>query len=353
MSAETHHGDGHAHADGKQHGAAHDHDHGHGGHSHGVAADADRRWLTIALALIVVYMAAEVVVGLLAHSLALLSDAAHMLTDAASIVLALVAMRLSARPARGGFTYGLKRAEILSAQANGITLLLLSVWLGYEAVRRLISPPAVTGGPVLVTALVGVVVNVAAAWCISRANRTSLNVEGAFQHILTDLYGFIATAVAGLVVLTTGFSRADAIASLVVVVLMLKAGTGLVRESGRIFLEAAPAGIDPDALGDRLVSRPNVVEVHDLHVWQITSGQPALSAHILVEPDEDCHAVRRDMEDVLREEYGITHATLQVDHAPEQILALIPPGARHADGGDGGHCADAHGPVHRDEPHEH
>ena len=339
-------------------GARHeDHRHDHGGghaHAHGVAADADRRWLVIALGLIVAFMAVEVAVGLLAHSLALVSDAAHMLTDAASIGLALLAMRLAARPARGGFTYGLKRAEILSAQANGITLLLLSVWLAYEAVRRLIAPPEVAGGPVLVTALVGVVVNVAAAWSLSKANRSSLNVEGAFQHVLTDLYGFVATAIAGLVVLTAGFVRADAIASLVVVALMLRAGTALVRESGRIFLEAAPAGIDPDALGDLLVSRPAVVEVHDLHVWQITSGQPALSAHILVEPAGDCHAVQRTMVELLRHDYGITHTTLQVDHAPEQLLELTPrPGPESDPHGGRGHCSDAHGPVHREGPHPH
>src|SRR5262249_4467741 len=221
-------------------------------HGHGVAADADRRWLSAALALIVVYMAGEGFVGLIAHSLALISDAAHMLPDAASIVMALVAMRLAARPARGEYTFGLKRAEILSAQANGATLLVLAGWLTWEAVRRLIVPPVVTGGLVLPTALVGVVVNLAAAWLLSRANRASLNVQGAFAHILTDLFGFIATAIAGAVVLTTGFFRADAIATLVVVALMLRAGTELVRASGRIFLEAAPAGVDPDAIGDRL-----------------------------------------------------------------------------------------------------
>ncbi|MFI9274229.1 cation diffusion facilitator family transporter [Kitasatospora sp. NPDC052896] len=336
------------------HDHAHDHadHHGHG-HSHGVAADADRRWLTSALALIVVFMAGEVAIGLAAHSLALLSDAAHMLTDAASIVLALVAMRLAARPARGGYTYGLKRAEILSAQANGITLLVLSLWLGYEAARRLIEPPPVQGGLVLVTALVGIVVNVAAAWCMSKANRSSLNVEGAFQHVLTDLYAFIATAVAGAVMLTTGFLRADAIASLIVVALMLRAGTGLIRDSARIFLEAAPAGVDPDSLADRLVATPQVEEIHDLHVWEITSGQPALSAHILVAPGGDCHAVRRDLQRRLRDEYRITHATLQVDHVGEdddqQLLQISDAAEALA----AEHCADSHGPVHRSGPHSH
>ncbi|MGV9566793.1 cation diffusion facilitator family transporter [Streptomyces sp. NPDC003480] len=334
-----------------------DHGHGHGpgshtGHSHGVSADADRRWLAAALALITVLMAAEVAVGVLAGSLALLSDAAHMLTDAASIVLALIAMRLAARPARGGYTYGLKRAEILSAQVNGLTLLLLGAWLAYEAVRRLIAPQQVAGGPMLATALAGVVVNVAAAWCISKANRTSLNVEGAYQHVLNDLFAFIGTAVAALVVLLTGFGRADAIATLVVVALMVKAAYGLLRDSGRIFLEAAPVDVDPDALGDRLVARPDVVEVHDLHVWQITSGQAALSAHILVEPGGDCHAVRRGLEDVLHHDYGITHTTLQVDHAPERVLQVAPPGDPNA-ADDPAHCAAPHGPVHRGEPHHH
>ncbi|GIG59175.1 putative cation transporter [Longispora fulva] len=310
---------------------SHDHDHGPGHtHSHGVSADADRRWLTVALVLITGFMLVEVVVGMLAQSLALISDAAHMLTDAASIVLALVAMRLAARPPRGGYTFGLKRAEILSAQANGLTLLLLGAWLAYEAVRRLIDPPQVQGGLVLVTALAGIVVNVAAAWCLSRANRSSLNVEGAFQHVLNDLYAFIATAVAGGVMLLTGFVRADGIASLIVVVLMVKAGVGLLRESGRILLEAAPAGLDPGALGAELAAVPGVAEVHDLHVWQITSGQPALSAHILVVPGGDCHAIQAEIEHLLVQRHHLDHTTLQVDHAAAE-----------------GHCVEPHGQVYR------
>ncbi|MFE2324471.1 cation diffusion facilitator family transporter [Streptomyces sp. NPDC059385] len=340
---------GHAHDGTARPDDGHGHGHGPGGHSHGVSADADRRWLGIALGLITTFMAAEVVIGIVAQSLALISDAAHMLTDAVSIVLALIAMRLAARPARGGFTYGLKRAEILSAQANGLTLLLLGAWLAYEAVRRLMDPPPVEGGLVLVTALAGIVVNVVAAWCISRANRSSLAVEGAFQHILNDLFAFIGTAVAGLIVLTTGFRQADAIATLVVVVLMVKAGYGLIRESGRILLEAAPAHVDPDAVGDRLVGRPPVTEVHDLHIWTITSGQAALSAHVLVEPGGDCHAVRRDLEGLLAKEYGITHTTLQVDHVQDSLLTVGRPGDDPADS----HCADAHGPVHRQGPHDH
>jgi len=314
-------------------------DHGHG-HAHGVSGDADARWLTGALAVIVVFMAGEVLVGVLAHSLALISDAMHMLTDAASIALALVAMRLAAQPPHGGYTYGLRRAEILSAQANGLTLLLLSVWLAYEAVRRLLSPPDVTGGLVLATALVGVAINIAATWMISKANRTSLNVEGTFQHILTDLYAFIATALAGLIMVLTGFVRADAIASLIVVVLMVKAGVGLVRESGRIFLEAAPAGLAPDEIGRSLAARDHVAEVHDLHVWQITSGMTAASAHVLVDAGHDCHAVRADLEHVLAADYDISHTTLQVDHVPDPFLQIGRATPEQ-------HCDDAHGPTHR------
>ncbi|RKT18824.1 cobalt-zinc-cadmium efflux system protein [Streptomyces sp. 1114.5] len=361
MAGHEHSHDDHAHDHTNSRGHAHGgHAHGpggHGGHSHGVAADADRRWLLSALALIVVFMAGEVAVGFAAQSLALISDAAHMLTDAASIVLALIAMRLAARPARGGYTYGLKRAEILSAQANGVTLLVLSAWLGYEAVTRLITPPEVAGSLVLVTALVGIVVNLAATWCMSKANRSSLNVEGAFQHVLTDLYAFIATAIAGLVVLTTGFARADAIASLIVVALMLKAGIALVRDSGRIFLEAAPAGIDPDTVADRMVTEPLVEEIHDLHIWEITSNQPALSAHILVTPGGDCHAVRRQLQRRLADEYGITHSTLQVDHVGEDeagaLLQITAPDDTADDDTAAEHCAEAHGPVHRAGPHEH
>ncbi|MFD6418715.1 cation diffusion facilitator family transporter [Streptomyces sp. NPDC060194] len=296
--------------------------HGHGGHSHGVSPEADRRWLSLALALITGFMAVEVVIGIAANSLALISDAAHMLTDAAAIVLALVAMRLAARPAKGGFTYGLKRAEILSAQANGLSLLLLAVWLTYESIERLIDPPEVTGSLVVWTALAGIVVNIAAAWCLSRANRSSLNVEGAFQHVLNDLAAFVASAVAGLVVVLTGFARADALATLVVVALMVKAGYGLLRDSGRILLEAAPADLAPDAIGAGLAAVPSVAEVHDLHVWTITSGQPALSAHVLVTPGGDCHAIRAAMETHLRDEYAITHTTLQVDHVPSDTLEL-------------------------------
>ena len=288
------------------------HDHSH---HHPPARDGDRSRLWIALGLILALMAGEVVAGIVAGSLALLSDAAHMLTDAAAIALALFAGNLAKRPPRGGYTYGLRRAEILSAQANGATLLALAAVIGFEAIRRLIDPPDVEGGLVLAVALVGVAVNVAATWILAGANRDSLNVEGAYQHILTDLFAFVATAVAGAVILLTGFGQADGIAALIVAALMTRAGWGLLRDSGRILLEGAPPGIDPAAVAAALAAEPDVVEVHDLHVWEVTSGFPALTAHVLLEPDCDCHQRRRDFELLLHDRFGIDHTTIQVDHA--------------------------------------
>jgi cobalt-zinc-cadmium efflux system protein len=312
--------------------AGHAHAHNHGGHGHGhhhyhaPSADADVRWLALALALIAGFMVVEVVGGLLASSLALLSDAAHMLTDAGAIGLAIVAARLATRPASGRFTFGFGRAEILSAQINGAALLVLAGVIAVEAIRRLFEPPDVDGAFVVVVGVVGAAVNVAAAWALGRAERRSLNVEGARQHVLTDLYASLAAATAGAVVLLAGFDRADGIAALFVSALMLRSGWGLLRESGRVLLEGAPPGMDPEAIGEAMAREPGVVEVHDLHVWEVTSGFPALAAHVIVRPGDDCHAVRRHLQRVVAERFGIDHVTLQVDHATEvgRLLEIEP-----------------------------
>jgi cobalt-zinc-cadmium efflux system protein len=301
---------------------AHAHGHGHA-HSHAPAPDADRRWLSIALGLILGFMALEVVAGLVADSLALLSDAAHMLTDAGSIGLALVAARLAAQPPHGRFTFGLGRAEILSAQVNGAALLVLAGVIAWEAVQRLGDPPEVEGAIVLVVGLAGAAVNVAAAWALSRAERRSLNVEGARAHVLADLYASLGAALAGLLVLTAGFERADVIVALLVAALMIRSAFSLLGQSAGVLLEAAPRGLDPDAIGHALAAHPGVREVHDLHVWEVTSGFPALSAHVLVGPGADCHARRVELERLLSERFGLEHTTLQVEHESDGGLIDI------------------------------
>lgn len=291
----------------------------HGGHSHGVSADGDRRYLWAALLLLGAFMVGEVIVAFASGSLALLSDAGHMLSDVGAIAASLWAIRLAARPARGSWTFGWKRAEILTAAGNAITLLVVSGIIGYEAVRRLIEPPEVEGGPVLVVALVGVAVNLVAAWTLAKANRSSLNVEGAYQHILTDLYGFVGTVVAGIVILTTGYSRADSIASLVVVGLMLQAAWGLLRDSGRVLLEAAPEGMELDIVRAHLLENEHVHDVHDLHVWTITSNLPALSAHVVIDDScfSDGHAPRLldELQACLVGHFDLEHSTFQLEPA--------------------------------------
>ena len=303
--------------------AAHDH-HGHG-HHHGLSGEGDGRRLAIVLTLILAFLAVEVVAGVLASSVALLADAAHMLVDAVALGLSLVALRLAARPARGAMTFGLRRAEILSALANGVTLLVLAGLVIYESLRRLADPPDVAGSTVLVVATIGAAVNVAALLVLHRADRRSLNVEGSYQHVLMDLLGSVAAMVAGVVILATGADRADALAALAVAALMLRSGWRLLRATGRVLMEAAPEGIDPDEVGIAMASHPGVVEVHDLHVWEVTSGFPALAAHVLVERDADCHAVARELERLLGERFGIHHTTLQTEHAAARVHAVARP----------------------------
>jgi cobalt-zinc-cadmium efflux system protein len=277
----------------------------------------DRRWLLASLAVILCFMIGEVVVGLAVGSLALLADAGHMLTDAAALALAVITSRVSERPPRGAFTFGFTRVDALSAQGNGITLLALSVWFVIEGVRRLIDPPEVPSASVLIVAVIGIGMNVLAVILAGRASRASLNVRGAMAHIVNDLWAFVATAVAGLLMLLFGWYRADAIATLIVAVLMIKAGLGLVTAAGRVFLEAAPSGVNPRDIGSEMAEIAGVREIHDLHVWDLGSGEPALSAHVVVSAERDCHEVAADVRTMLTDHHLIAHATLQVDHQRE------------------------------------
>jgi cobalt-zinc-cadmium efflux system protein len=288
------------------------------GHAHGTAStETDRRALTLALVLLVVFMAFEVGAAIYANSLALLADAGHMLVDVGAIALSLLAIRLAARPETGSHTYGLKRAEILAAAGNGLALIVVSALVTYDAIVRLVHPGPVHGGVLIVVASVGVVVNVMATLTVARANRRSLNVEGAYRHILTDLYGFIGTLLAGIVIVTSGFDRADAIASLVVVALMLKAATELLRPALRILLEATPEDIDLDEVRRHLMELPEVQSVHDLHAWTLTSSLPILTAHVVV--TDDCFTtgeagrVLDHLQECLSGHFDVEHSTLQFE----------------------------------------
>jgi cobalt-zinc-cadmium efflux system protein len=287
------------------------HRHDHGDRPTGAG---DRKLLALSLGLLVAFMAAEVVFGILASSLALLADAGHMLTDAAALALALVAASLAARPPGGRWTFGFGRVEILAAQINGLTLALFGGWIVVEAIRRLVSPPEVDAAVVGLVAVAGIAVNLVVVALLARAERQSLNVRGAYLHIATDLAAFIGTGVAAGLILLTGWDRFDPIASLLVAALMFAAAWSLLRESGRIFLEGAPASAPPGDVGQAIVSHAGVVEAHDLHVWTVTDGFPALSAHVLVQPGADCHRVRLELERLLHERFGIDHTTLQVEH---------------------------------------
>ncbi|MGN6160616.1 MAG: cation diffusion facilitator family transporter [Marmoricola sp.] len=276
--------------------------------------------MTAALGLLVVFMVGEIVTAIVAKSLALFSDAGHMLTDAGAIAVALWAARLAAMPPSQRWTYGLKRAEILSAAVNGVTMLVVSGIVLVEAIRRLsLSNPHVAGVPVLVVAAVGCVVNVAVAWLISRANRASMNVEGAYQHILMDLFGFIGTLIAGIVIVTTGWTQADSVASLVVVALMVRASWGLLRDAGHILLEGAPASVDLDVVRRHLLDIDHVVDVHDMHAWSITSGLPTLSAHLVLDDScfTDAHAPQLldQVQHCLAEHFDVEHSTFQFEPA--------------------------------------
>ena len=295
-------GDRHQH----RHGDAHGHGHGHG--------TASRAALTTVLGLTVVLTAVEVAGGLLAGSLALLADAGHMLSDSFAIGLALVAVTLARRPSTPRRSFGFRRAEILAAFVNGLTLVVVSGWIVWEAIDRLGEPRKLLGGWMFVIAAVGLVVNAVAAVILARSGRDSLNVEAAFRHVLADLLGSVGVLLAALVVVTTGWTLVDPLVSLAIAVLIAASAWGVLRDSTAILMEQVPSRIDAEAVALAIVEVPGVSSVHDLHVWTITSGFDALSAHVLVGRGEDCHALRRDLERVLERTFGITHTTLQVDH---------------------------------------
>ncbi|HET9288134.1 MAG TPA: cation diffusion facilitator family transporter [Gaiella sp.] len=298
--------------DAHAHGGRHDHAHDH--------RSASRRALGTVLALTVGVTAVEVVGGFLTGSLALLADAGHMLSDTFAIGLALVALTLAERPSTPRRSFGFQRAEILAAFVNGLTLVLVSGWIAWEAVQRFRDPPEILGAWMLAVAAVGLAVNVVSAGILMRSARESLNVEAALRHVVADVLGSVGVLAAALVILLTGWTTIDPIVSLAIAVLIVASAWSVLRDSTAILMEQTPSGIDADQVARAIVEVPGVTSVHDLHVWRITSGFDALSAHVLVGRGEDCHGLRQDIERALADRFDITHTTLQVDHDASDAL---------------------------------
>jgi cobalt-zinc-cadmium efflux system protein len=283
------------------------------------------RALGAVLALTAGYAVVEIVGGVLTGSLALLADAGHMLGDVAALALALGAAWLATRPATPKRSFGYRRAEILAALANGVALIAIAIWIFIEAIRRLDNPPRVLGGWMLAVAALGLGLNLLAAWILTRIREENLNVAAAFRHVLADLAGSGGVIVAGLVVVATGWRQADPLAGLAIGLMILTSSWTIIRDSIAILLEATPAGIDAREVGRRMAAADGVVEVHDLHIWTITSGFPALSAHVLVRRGDDCHARRRELQIMLAKDFNLEHTTLQVEHVGEREGLQIAP----------------------------
>ena len=300
--------------------------HAHNGHEcHAEVSAGHRRALALALALTLAFTVVEIVGGVLTGSLALLSDAAHMVTDNVSLALALFAVWLSARPANPQRSYGFRRAEVLAALVNGVTLVAISIWIFIEAARRLSEPEPVLGGWMLAIAVLGLAVNVGSAALLRGGRRESINVEAAFRHVLGDLAGSLGAITAAALIVTTGWTYADPIVSVFIGVLILLSSWTILRDSVSILMESAPQGLDVERLAGRIGELPGVAGVHDLHVWIITTGFPAISAHVTCQAGADSQACRRAVEAMLRDEFGIAHATLQMEEdgdGPDCALLL-------------------------------
>jgi cobalt-zinc-cadmium efflux system protein len=294
----------------------------HTSHAHGATSDSDIRYVLGALVLISLFLVVELTAAFVGSSLALLADAGHLLTDVVALAVSAWALQLAKRPAQGRWTFGLRRAEILSAAANGITLIAIALVIAIEAIVRLVTPHRVEGGVVLTIALVGAVVNVAATFVLSKANRRNLNIRGAYLHVLTDLYAFIGTAIAGLVIVLSHWERADSIASLFVVALMIRSAWSLLRDAGKVLLQGAPDNLDLSDIRAHLVEVSHVLDVHDLHAWTVSSDLPTLSAHVVVDDgcfnSGDTPKILDALQACLQEHFAIAHATFQLEPATHE-----------------------------------
>ena len=288
------------------------------GHAHDHRS-ASRRSLSFALALIMVYMVVEVVGGLISGSLALLADAGHMLTDGAAIGLALLAIWVSGRPASIEQTFGFHRTEILAAMLNALSLLLISALIFFEASRRLNDDLQVDGGLMLGVGAVGLLVNLAAAWALHRSSGESLNVEGAFLHVVADLLGSVAVVAGGILVLAFEWNIADPIFGIVIGVLILASSLRLLWKVVHVLMEGTPSHLDLHHLCQRLEELEGVTGVHDIHAWTITTGYDALSAHVTADPTvmQDPNPVLQALRDIASSEFGIGHVTIQLEDSKD------------------------------------
>lgn len=309
---EERHGRSHRHSHGHSHGHSHDHGHAHGAIG-GHGRDADRRTLYLVLALAGTWMFVEAAGGILANSLALLADAAHMLTDVAAIVLALLALRFASQPATPEKTYGYYRMEILAALINGVVLMVLCFFIIREAWARFRDPVEVGGTIMLVVSMMGFTVNAIMAFLLHRSAGESLNLRGAYLHVLGDLLASAGTITAAVVILTTGWWVADPIISVIVALLILYSSLKLVRESVDILLEAVPSHLDVGEIQAAVEAIPGVDLVHDLHVWTVTSGYFAMSGHAIVRNLDQSQEVLRAIHDMMHDRFGIRHVTVQIE----------------------------------------
>ena len=295
---------------------AHEHDHQHG---RAAARHGQRRALTIALVANGAFLVVEVLGGLAFDSLALLADAAHMFSDVVALSIALVAQRLVERPATAKHSYGLQRAEVLAAQANGVTLLAVAGWIAYTAIDRLGTTIDVEGPGLLAVATAGLLVNVVSAVLLARAQGTSLNMRGAYVHMAMDAAASVAAMVAGVVITIWGADVVDPIVSLAIAGLVVWSSWGLLRETTHVFLEAVPRGMDPGAVEQTLLDDVDVIAVHHLHLWNLASDVPALSAHVVLAGEKTLHDAQASgerLKTVLAAEHGILHATLELECHP-------------------------------------
>jgi cobalt-zinc-cadmium efflux system protein len=289
-------------------------------HDHGLGRRGNRRKMTAALGINVVLLVAGVVGALVFGSVALLADAGHVLSDVGAIALGLIAAAMATRPARGQRTFGFQRGEILAALVNGLLLVAVALIVFVEAIGRLSGPPSVESGGVLAIGLVGLAGNAVATAALLSGDRRDLNLEGVLRHSAADALGSLGVVVSAVVMLATGWRYADPIAGLLIGLLVVAGSWTLVRDALDVLMEAAPAGIDVQELGRAMVAVPGVREVHDLHVWTVTAGFPALAAHVRTDPHEDLDDVRRRVEAVLHERFEIDHTTLQM--MAERLLAI-------------------------------